>query len=429
MNICVIGAGHVGLVTGACLARVGHRVLCTDDDEKKLSQLVKGKVPFYEPGLQDIVTEEMEKKRLAFTGSLETAVKDSLVVFVAVGTPAQPEGDADLSSIENACCGIAKAMTEYKVIVEKSTVPVKTGEKMNLTLRANNTNKVEFDVASNPEFLREGNAVEDFMNPDRIVLGVASRRAEEFLREVYSPIDAPILVTDIKSAELIKHASNSFLALKISYINAVSVICELVGANVENVAEGLGLDSRIGGGFLRAGVGYGGYCFPKDISAFIKMADEAGYDFELLKAVRAINERQRLLFIKKIRDALWILKGKTVGVLGLSFKPDTDDIREAPSIYIIKALQKEGVKIRSYDPAAMENAGRVLEDVTFCRDPYELSAGCDALAIVTEWEELRGLDLRRIKTLMKTPIIIDGRNIYEPHKLETAGFRYSSIGR
>ncbi len=429
MNICVIGAGPVGLVTSACLASIGHKIICTDDDREKINLLMSGKVPFYEPGLQELVTKEMGEKKLDFTDSLEVAIKNSLVVFVAVGTPTQPEGDADLSFVENVCCGIAGAMKEYKVIVEKSTVPVKTGERISHTLETNNVNRVDFDVASNPEFLREGNAISDFMHPDRIVLGVASKRAEDILKEVYAPINAPILVTDIKSAELIKHASNSFLALKISYINAVSVICELVGADVEKVAEGLGLDKRIVKDFLNPGVGYGGSCFPKDISAFIRMADDAGYDFELLKTASAINQRQRAFFIKKIKDALWTLKGKTVGVLGLSFKPNTDDIREAPSIYIIRELQSEGVKIRSYDPAAMENAGKVLEDVTFCNDPYELSSGCDALAIVTEWEEFRKLDLQRLKALMKAPVIIDGRNIFEPSELKKAGFRYSSIGR
>jgi UDPglucose 6-dehydrogenase len=320
-------------------------------------------------------------------------------------------------------------MDGYRLIVDKSTVPVKTGEKVAETIKRYNKKNVDFDVASNPEFLREGSAVGDTMHPDRIVIGVSSKRAAKILKELYAPLKAPVIVTDIKSAEIIKHASNSFLALKISFANALAQICELAGANVLEVVEGMGLDKRIGRAFLNAGIGYGGSCFPKDVAAFIKIAEEMGYDFELLKMVERINKEQRSGFVKKIEETLWIVKDKTIGILGLAFKPNTDDMRSAPVIDIIATLQHEGASIKAYDPEAMQNARKMLKDVRFCRDPYEVARGSDALAIITEWDEFKVLDLDRIRKLMNHPIIIDGRNIFDPEKMEEKGFIYKSIGR
>ena len=429
MKLCVVGAGHVGLVTGACFADIGHRVICADSDTSKIEQLSKGIVRIYEPGLNELVQKGRNKGTLLFTGDIGMAVKDSDVIFVAVGTPARHDGRANLSFVEDVCRQIARAMESYKVVVEKSTVPVKTGEWVKHTLELNNVNNCDFDVVSNPEFLREGTAVQDFMKPERIVIGVESERAEKLMREIYAPLGVRIIATDINSAEIIKHASNSFLSLKISYINAVAEICELAGADIEKVSAGMGLDGRIGTSFLKAGIGYGGSCFPKDVSAFIDIAGQLGCDFELLKVVEKINRHQRERVIKKLQDVLWILNNKTVGILGLSFKPDTDDIREAPSIYIINELQKEGVKIKAYDPAAMENAKKVLSGITYCRDVYETADGSDALMILTEWKQFRELDLAEIKKRMKTPVIIDGRNVYDPAAVKRLGFTYMSVGR
>ncbi len=429
MKLCIIGAGHVGLVSGACFAEIGHSVLCVDSDKTKIEQLSNGVIPIYEPGLEKLVEKGRSKGKLLFSSNLDSAVKDSDVIFVAVGTPARADGKADLSFVESVCRQVARAMDSYKIIVEKSTVPVKTGEWVQRTLELNNVNSVDFDVVSNPEFLREGAAVTDFMKPDRIVLGVENERAEKTMREIYAPLSTPIVVTDIKSAEIIKHASNSFLSLKISYINAIAAICELVGADVEKVAAGIGLDKRIGDSFLKAGIGYGGSCFPKDVSAFIDIADELGYDFELLKAVEKINRCQREKAVRKLKDVLWTLNGKTVGILGLSFKPDTDDMREAPSIYIINELQKEGVNIKAYDPTAMDNARRLLKNVTYCENAYEAAEGCDAIMILTEWKEFEELDLKEIRKKMDSPVIIDGRNIYDPAKMKELEFTYVSIGR
>jgi UDPglucose 6-dehydrogenase len=429
VKLCVVGAGHVGLVTGACFADIGHRVICVDSDKEKIEQLTKGIVPIYEPGLRELVEKGRSNGRLVFDSNLDSAVRESDVIFVAVGTPARHDGRADLSFVESVARQIARSMDGYKVIVEKSTVPVKTGQWVKRTMELNNINSVEFDVVSNPEFLREGSAVKDFMEPDRIVIGVENEKSEKIIREIYAPLNARIVVTDINSAEIIKHASNSFLALKISYINAIATICEIAGADVEKVSAGMGLDERIGSSFLSAGAGYGGSCFPKDVSAFIDIAAELGYDFDLLKVVERINRDQRERVVKKLRDVLWILNNKTIGVLGLSFKPDTDDIREAPSIYIIKELQKEGVKIRACDPTAVENARRVLKDVTYCKDAYEAADGSDALMILTEWEEFRELDLSEIKKRMNSPVIVDGRNVYDPVKLKELGFTYVSVGR
>lgn len=429
MNIAVIGAGYVGLVTAACFADLGNNVISVDIDEEKIGSLRKGIVPFYEPGLQGLVKEMLRNKRLNFTTNLRLAVEKSTIIFIAVGTPPKDDGEADLTYVENVARQIASEMPSYRLIVEKSTVPVYTGRKIEETIKANNKRRIKFDVASNPEFLREGQAINDFMHPDRIVIGVRSKKARDILTKLYQTFKAPIIVTDIESAELIKHASNSFLAAKISFINAISNICEKCGADVVNVAKGMGLDRRIGEEFLDAGVGFGGFCFPKDLEAFIRISEKLGYEFDILKAVKKVNDHQKMLFVKKIEDALWILKGKTVTVLGLSFKPNTDDIRYAPSIDIINLLKNEGVKIKTFDPRAMKKAKKTLKGVKFCRDIYSAAANSDCLAVVTEWDEFKAIDLKRIKKLMRQPVIVDGRNIYNPATIKKLGFKYIGMGR
>ena len=429
MDICIVGSGHVGLTTGACLAELGNQVICMDDDAGKIESLQKGDIPFYEPELAEMVHRNVDGGRLSFTTNVEEGVRGAEVVFICVGTPQGADGAADLSFVEVASKRIAEAMDGYKVIVDKSTVPVKTGGWVRRTVKLNNRHNHDFDVISNPEFLREGKAVYDLMHPDRIVIGVESKRAADIMMELYKPLDAPTIVTNIETAELIKHASNAFLALKVSYINAIANICEAVGADVTQVAEGMGLDNRIGRAFLDAGIGYGGYCLPKDVAAFIKIAEEIGYDFELLKAVERINEYQCRQVVKKAKSLLWNLGGKTIGLLGLSFKPNTDDIREAPSINIIRQLQQEGVKVKAYDPQAMENIKIIFPDVEMCQDSYQVAEGSDALVIVTEWDEFKNLDLAKIKGLLNQPVIIDGRNIFEPAQMEKLGFMYQGVGR
>ncbi|MFH1441359.1 MAG: UDP-glucose/GDP-mannose dehydrogenase family protein [Candidatus Omnitrophota bacterium] len=429
MNISIIGSGYVGLVSGACFSELGNKVICADNDAKKIASLKKGLLPIYEPGLEELIDINMKHKRLKFTSNIKEAVSASDIIFIAVGTPPLDNGEADLTGIENVARNIAENMRSYRLIVEKSTVPVETGNWVKHTVETYIKSKVQFDVASNPEFLREGQAIRDFMHPDRIVLGVESKKAKDILVNLYKPLNAPIVVTDIKSAELIKHASNSFLAAKISFINAVSQICEKVGADVVEVARGMGLDKRIGAAFLNAGAGYGGSCFPKDLDAFINISEKIGYDFELLKAVKQINQRQKALILKKLKDILWIIKDKTIGVLGLSFKPDTDDIRSAPAIDIIKDLEAEGAKIKVYDPQAMQKAKQVLKKVKFCDDSYSACAGSDCLLILTEWDEFKGLDFTRIKKLLKRPLIVDGRNIYDLETMRKSGFNYISVGR
>lgn len=427
MNISIIGAGYVGLVMGACFAKLKNKVISIDNDEKKIAGLRKGIMPIYEPGLEELVKEN--KKRISFTTNIEEGVEKSKVIFIAVGTPAKENGEADLSYVEEVSRKIALAMKEYKVIVEKSTVPVETGDWVERTVKANNIHNVEFDVVSNPEFLREGSAIEDALHPDRIVIGVNSKKAAEIMKELYKPLKAPLIITDIRSAEIIKHASNSFLATKISFINAIANICELSGADVEKVALGMGYDKRIGKGFLNAGIGYGGSCFPKDVSAFVRIAEKYGYNFELLKTVERINAGQRANLIRKIEKALWVLKGKTLGVLGLSFKPNTDDIRESPAIEIIKTLQAEGAEIKVYDPQTMAKAKEVLEDVQYCKDAYEVCKNSEALIILTDWEEFKKLDLEKVKQLLKNPLIVDGRNVFDPQEVGKRGFRYIGVGR
>ncbi len=429
MNIAVIGSGYVGLVAGTCLSELGNNVICVDNNAEKIEILKKGGVPIYEPGLEELIERNVKENRLSFTTDLKQAVKKSEIVFIAVGTPPKPNGEADLSYVENVAKEIAQAIEHYTIVVEKSTVPVETGEKVAETIKKQKVKPELFDVASNPEFLREGSAIQDFMKPDRVVIGSNSEKAIKKMKELYAPLNVPILVTDIRSAEIIKHASNSLLATKISFINAVANVCEVTGADIKKVAEGIGLDKRIGDKFLNAGIGYGGSCFPKDVQAFIKISSKNGYEFNLLQEVEAINKRQRERFVKKVADALWIVKGKTVGVLGLAFKPNTDDMRAAPSIDVINKLQAEGAKIKAFDPVAKETAKKILKDVEYCKDVYEVAKGADALVICTEWNEFREMDLNKVKSLMNHPLIIDGRNIFEPSKLKELGFNYISIGR
>ena len=429
MKLTIIGTGYVGLVTGTCFAEVGHQVICVDNDAAKVKVLQEGGIPIYEPGLEELVKKNVAAGRLSFTTSTAEGVEKSDVIFIAVPTPPLPDGSVDMSFLEKVAREIAGAMTSYKIVVDKSTVPVKTGDKVAETIKRYCKARVDFDVVSNPEFLREGFAVEDLMRPDRIVVGVRSQRPVPALKEIYAPFNAPIIVTDINSAELIKHASNSFLALKISYINAISVLCEATGANVQEVANGMGMDERIGRRFLQASLGFGGSCFPKDLSAFIKIAEQVGYDFRLLKEVQHINAAQMDRFVKKIQDTLWVLKDKTIGVLGLAFKQNTDDIRMSPAIELCHRLQKEGAILRVHDPKAMEKAKAVLKDVTYVEDMNAVAEGCDALVIATEWDEFKKLDLDRARKALTHPIMFDGRNLFDPAEMERLGFIYKSIGR
>jgi len=429
VKLTIIGTGYVGLVTGTCFAEVGHQVICVDNDAAKVALLQSGGLPIYEPGLEELVNRNVAAGRLHFTASTADGVTNSDIIFIAVPTPQLPDGSVDLSFIERVAREIAGAMTSYKIIVDKSTVPVRTGEKVAETIKRYCKTKVECDVVSNPEFLREGFAVTDLMKPDRIVVGVRSQRPVAAMKEAYAPFPAPIVVTDIHSAELIKHASNSFLALKISYINAVSVICEATGANVQEVAAGMGMDERIGRRFLNPSLGLGGSCFPKDLSAFVQIAGQLGYDFGLLKEVQKINAEQMNRFLKKITDTLWVLRDKKIGVLGLAFKQNTDDVRMSPAIELCQRLQKEGATLRVHDPKAMDKARPLLPDATYVEDMNEVADGCDALVIATEWEEFRQLDLERTRKALSHPIIFDGRNLFDPEEMERLGFIYKSIGR
>jgi UDPglucose 6-dehydrogenase len=429
MNLTVIGTGYVGLVTGTCFAEAGHNVICVDRDAGKVKLLQGGGMPIYEPGLEELVKRNTAAGRLRFTTSTGEGVQGSDVVFIAVPTPPMPDGSVDLSFIEGVSREIAGTMNAYKIIVDKSTVPVKTGQKVAETIKRYCKSRIDFDVVSNPEFLREGFAVDDFMKPDRVVIGVASPRPVQSMKDIYAPYNAPIIVTDINSAELIKHAANSFLALKISYINAVSVLCEASGANVQEVAAGMGMDARIGRRFLDASLGFGGSCFPKDLSAFIQISETMGYSFGLLKEVQRINAEQMNRFVKKISDTMWVLKGKTLGVLGLAFKQNTDDVRSSPAVDLCQRLQKEGAALRVHDPQAMEKAAAVLKDVTYVADMNEVAEGCDALVIATEWPQFKQLDLERARRNLTHPIIFDGRNLFDLDEMERLGFLYKSIGR
>jgi UDPglucose 6-dehydrogenase len=429
MKLTLIGTGYVGLVTGTCFAEVGHQVVCVDNDAAKVKLLQSGGIPIYEPGLEELVKKNVTAGRLAFTTSTAEGVQKSDVIFIAVPTPPQADGSVDLSFIEKVARDIAAAMTTYKIVVDKSTVPVKTGEKVAETIRRYCPAKVDFDVVSNPEFLREGFAVGDLMKPDRVVIGTRSQRPVAAMKEIYTPFNAPIIVTDINSAELIKHAANSFLALKISYINAIANVCEAAGANVQEVAQGIGLDERIGRRFLNAGIGFGGSCFPKDLSAFIKIAEQIGYDFRLLKEVQRINDDQMERFVKKITDTLWVLKDKKIGVLGLAFKQNTDDVRSSPAIDLCQRLQKEGATLRVHDPKATDKARSILKNVTYVDDMNAVAEGCDAIVIATEWDEFKKLDLERTRKSLTHPIMFDGRNLFDHGEMERLGWIYKSVGR
>ena len=434
MNLCIIGSGYVGLVTGVCFAEVGHNVVCVDNDRRKVEALKAGRIPIYEPGLEELLHRNVGAHRLHFTHSIEEGVDPSEVVFIAVPTPPQPDGSVDLSFIEKVAREIAVVLKkdQYRVIVDKSTVPVRTGQKVADTIKRYNKARAEFDVVSNPEFLREGCAVEDLMKPDRIVIGGNSDRALALMKKVYEPFNAPILVTDINSAELIKHAANSFLALKISYINAVSAICEATGADVEKVADGIGMDRRIGRNFLNAGLGYGGSCFPKDIAAFIAISDELGVPFTLLKEVERINVDQKERFLKAVREALWVLREKRIAVWGLTFKPDTDDVRCSVAIDLVNDLVKEGAHVTAYDPKGMDKAREfklLPESVKLAASPLEALDGAEALILATEWKEFANVDLLEVKKRMHTPMIFDGRNLFDPGTMRELGFAYRGIGR
>lgn len=432
MNISVIGSGYVGLITGACFAEFGLNVTCVDKDAKKIRSLKKGVVPFYEPGLEELLQRNIKAKRMRFTSNIADAVDSSLVIFIAVGTPPRGDGSAEMKYVEGVAKEIAEHIKSYKVIVTKSTVPVGTGEKVRKIISKNLKETTDFDVVSNPEFLREGAGIEDFMRPNRIVIGASSDQAIAIMKDLYRPlylIETPIVITDVKTAELIKYASNAFLATKISFINELANLCEIVGANIQTVAKGMGLDRRIGPKFLHAGPGYGGSCFPKDTLALLQIGKEHKVKLGVISATVKANELQKEKAADKIISALEKPKGKTVCVLGLSFKPNTNDLRDAPSLFIISKLLKAGAKIRAYDPVAMDDAKKVLANVTFCKDAYDAARGADAIVIVTEWNQFRNLDLNRMKKITKGKFFFDLRNIYEPDKLMKSGFNYYSTGR
>jgi UDPglucose 6-dehydrogenase len=431
MDITIIGSGYVGLVTGACFADVGHHVICVDNDQRKIDALRGGHIPIYEPGLEAVVHRNVSAGQLSFTNNIQDGVENSKIIFIAVPTPPQADGSVDLIYIERVAREIAEVLKDYRVIVDKSTVPVKTGEKVAETIRRYSKGDVEFDVVSNPEFLREGCAVSDLMNPDRIVIGSNSDRALALMKKVYEPFMAPIMVTDINSAELIKHAANSFLALKISYINAISAICEATGADVEMVAEGIGADRRIGRSFLNAGLGYGGSCFPKDVAAFIAISEELGTPFGLLKEVQQVNKLQRERFIKKIKDTLWVLKDKRIAVWGLTFKPDTDDVRNSVAIDLVNDLLNEGASIRAYDPKGMQKVIelKLCKGVSLTESALEAVENAEALILATEWQEFRAIDFEQVRKMMQTPIIFDGRNHLDPRTMKHLGFTYHGVGR
>ncbi|MCL6481188.1 MAG: UDP-glucose/GDP-mannose dehydrogenase family protein [Firmicutes bacterium] len=447
MRIAIIGSGYVGLVTGGCLAEIGHEVICADNDEEKLNILAAGRLPIYEPHLDKIVAENRRAGRLSFTGDVAAAVRFGDAIFISVGTPPLETGDADLSAIDRVARVIAESAQSPKLVIEKSTVPVQTGQQLKRALTVyGRTAGVPFRVASNPEFLREGTAVLDFLHPDRIVVGVEDEQTEQQLREIYQPIldqkfncpvhtqqcppaTPPFVVTTINSSELIKHASNSFLALKISYANALADLCDRLGANIDEVTRAMGYDPRIGPHFLRAGLGFGGFCLPKDIQAFIRLAERAGVDFRLLKEVENINKQRLDRFLDLVRHALWVLVEKQIGILGLAFKPNTDDIRFAPAIEIIRRLCAEGARIRAYDPQAMERTRALFPDLQFGADAYEVACDADALLIVTDWQEFLTLDWNRIRDRMARPLVIDGRNLLDPATMRNLGFEYYSMGR
>jgi UDPglucose 6-dehydrogenase len=427
MRICVVGTGYVGLVTGVCMADLGNNVTCVDIDRKKISNLKKGILPIYEPGLDDLL--KRNKKRLAFTNSIKEGIADVQIIFIAVGTPPTESGEADLTFVKSVAKEIGKNMKSSKIIVDKSTVPAGTGDIVESIIEEYSKGKYKFDVASCPEFLKEGSAINDFMNPDRVVIGAKRREAAEKVAEIFKPLNAKIIISDIRSAEMIKHASNTFLAMKISFINEVANICERVGADVEVVANGMGLDKRIGRMFLNAGAGYGGSCFPKDVAALRCMATNENYEPILLSAVMEVNKQQRKIIVNKIKNIMGTLEGRQVGILGIAFKPNTDDIRDAVSVDVINALLEKGCRIKAFDPVAMPNAKKVIKGVSFVKDAYAAAENVECLVVLTEWNEFRELDMAKIKSLMKKPAVVDGRNIYDPEKLKKLGFKYTGIGR
>ena len=432
MQIAVIGTGYVGLVTGAGLADFGNDVICCDIDERKIAALNEGQIPIYEPGLDTIVSRNVAEGRLHFTTDLPNAIASSRAIFIAVGTPPKPDGSADLRYVEDVARAIARYMNGPKLVITKSTVPIGTGRMIERIL-AEAGNGHRASVVSNPEFLREGSAIEDFMRPDRIVIGASDPESIELMKEIYAPLhslEIPFVITNVESSELIKYAANGFLATKISFINEVAVLCELVGGDVQDVARGIGLDGRIGPKFLQAGPGYGGSCFPKDTSALADIARRHAYEFQLIEAVLRVNQQIKERMVVKVAEALeGEVRGKTIAVLGLAFKPETDDMRDSPTITLIKGLQKQGALVRAYDPQAMENARTMFDNVTFCRDAYETADGADALVIATEWNEFRALNLGRVKKLLRRPVLVDLRNVYDPQRMKSEGFQYHSVGR
>lgn len=429
-KICVIGTGYVGLVSGTCFADMGHSVICVDNNEEKIKKLNSGISPIYEPGLEAMILKNKKAKRLSFTTDIGEAVENSDVIFIAVHTPTKENGETDLQYVEQVSKDVARFIKKYKIIVSKSTMPVRTGKKIKETMKKFAPKGVSFDVASNPEFLREGTAINDFIFPDRIVIGIETNKAKSIMEKIYAPLNSKIIFTDIESAEVIKHACNAFLATKISFINAIANICEINGADVEEVALAMGLDKRIGPDFLKAGIGFGGSCFPKDVSAFINVADKSGYDFSLLREVKKINKKQRELFLNKILDKIPKIRGKNIAVFGLSFKADTDDMRESPSIDIVNGLVDAGAKVKAYDPKAMERAREIFGDkIIYANTAEDAIKGSDALVIITDWKEFKEMKPEKIKKLMKSKVIFDGRNIFEPKKMKDLGFNYYSIGR
>ena len=432
MNICIVGVGYVGLVTGTCFAEFGNHVICVDKDEQKIDSLKQNNIPIYEPGLEEMVKRNQSAGRLNFTQDVNEAVEKSLAVFIAVGTPSDSAGSANLEFVYQVAETIGKLMTGYKIIVTKSTVPVGTGKEIREIIRKNQEEDIPFDVVSNPEFLREGSAIEDFLRPNRVVIGTDNEQAAAIMKDIYSPlyrIEIPFLNTNVETAEMIKYASNAFLATKISFINEMANICELVGADVHEVARGMGLDGRIGRKFLHPGPGYGGSCFPKDTKAIVKLAETYGYRFKIVESVIEVNERQQMLMVDKIENVLGDLKGKRLGIWGLTFKPNTDDIRDSPAMRIIEILIKKGAIVSAYDPAGMEPAAKILKEVNYVKDIYEAAKDADALVIITEWNEFRYPDWEKVQASLRSPTVIDMRNIYEPEKMKTRGFNYHCVGR
>ena len=432
MHISVIGTGYVGLVTGACFAEFGVTVTCMDTDAGRIARLEKGDVPFYEPGISELVAKGIREKRISFTTDVAQAVSKALVIFIAVGTPPRADGSADLSYVKDVGRGIARTMTDYKVIVTKSTVPVGTGEKLREVINAHQSGTLSFDIVSNPEFLREGSAIEDFMRPNRVVIGADSDRAIGIMKELYRPlylIETPFLVTDIPTAEMIKYASNAFLATKISFINEIATICEQVGADVQMVAKGMGLDNRIGSKFLHAGPGFGGSCFPKDLAALVQTGERVGYPPQIAEAAILVNAQQRTRMLEKITKETGGLTGKTFAMLGLSFKPNTNDLRDAPALALAQELIKHGATVRAYDPAALAEACQLVPELVPCSDAYETARGADALILMTEWNQFRTLDFTKLKSFLRQPLFFDLRNVYDSDRITSLGFRHISVGR